>query len=68
MKSPELNNDDMDRITATLKAIGKIQVLVEPRGTMDCPMCQGQLTYYRSSFNGHTMGHCKTEGCLSWRQ
>ena len=36
--------------------------------TMECPACEGVLSYHISSHNGHTKGRCETgKGkCLMW--
>lgn len=37
-------------------------------GAVECPVCKGQLTWARDSFNGHLHGQCETDGCLRWMQ
>lgn len=37
-------------------------------GTIDCPVCKGQLSWCRDSFNGHLHGQCETASCLRWMQ
>jgi hypothetical protein len=37
-------------------------------GTIQCPKCNGTLSWGRSSSNGHVHGHCENNGCLSWMQ
>lgn len=36
------------------------------QGTIECPVCKGDLNYSVSSYNGHIWGKCKTEDCLNW--
>jgi hypothetical protein len=36
-------------------------------GTIDCPKCNGSLSWGRAS-NRHVHGACETEGCLAWMQ
>ena len=37
-------------------------------GTIECPHCNGRLTWVRDSHNGHLHGQCETDGCLRWMQ
>jgi hypothetical protein len=39
------------------------------RGFVECPRCGGDKLYYqKSGYNGHIMGKCETEHCMSWMQ
>jgi hypothetical protein len=33
-------------------------------GTIECPLCQGELRFSISPSNGHMHAACKTEGCI----
>ena len=33
-----------------------------------CPCCGKGLHMHISSYNGHVMGQCETEGCVSWME
>lgn len=57
-----------ENIKFLLEALKVIATLKEPRGTIECPKCNGQLNYTRASSNGHVWGKCKTDNCLSWMQ
>jgi len=35
-------------------------------GTVDCPICGGQLFLSQSARNGHVSAKCTTEGCVSF--
>lgn len=35
-------------------------------GTIECPVCKGQLAWVRAHHNGHLHGQCETDGCLRW--
>jgi hypothetical protein len=35
-------------------------------GTIECPICKGELVVRHAACNGHIWAKCKTEGCVSW--
>jgi len=39
---------------------------VDVKETIECPICQKQLTMVSNSYNGHIWGKCETKNCLSW--
>ena len=41
---------------------------VNAQGIMPCPKCGGELSWSKNGGNGHTMGKCAKEGCMSWIQ
>lgn len=57
--------EDITRIQFTLQALMKAKELKISNGVIECPKCNGRL-YILTASNGHTMGNCKTENCLSW--
>jgi hypothetical protein len=36
------------------------------RGAIVCPICQGELRFTRSGYNGHIHASCLTPNCVSW--
>ena len=38
------------------------------RETLECPICRGELRVAIAGRRGHTMGKCKTIGCVEWRE
>lgn len=38
-------------------------------GKMKCPICTtGELSYSRSTYNGHVHARCSTAGCVAWME
>ena len=37
-------------------------------GTMQRPVCKGELRMFHAMTNGHVMGKCKTDGCVNWME
>ena len=37
-------------------------------GTVECPVCGGDLRFSRAAYNGHVHASCKTKDCLSWME
>jgi hypothetical protein len=35
---------------------------------IDCPNCDGKLSFGGNSYNGHVHACCSTEGCCSWME
>ena len=35
-------------------------------GTVECPICKGQLKVSHAALNGHIWAKCETQGCVSW--
>jgi hypothetical protein len=38
-------------------------------GKMPCPICKtGELSYSRSTYNGHVHARCSTDSCVTWME
>jgi hypothetical protein len=35
---------------------------------LQCPICEGKLHLFQSSYNGHVRGKCETAGCVEWME
>jgi len=49
-------------------ALAAIKTLSGTVGSIDCPQCQGKLSWTRSTRNKHIYGNCETPDCLRWMQ
>ncbi len=38
------------------------------KGTMECPICGGDLHWTHAAYNGHVWGRCETKDCVSWME
>lgn len=38
------------------------------QGAIECPVCQGRLSFSRSGYNGHIHAKCSTAECVSWME
>lgn len=56
------------RSVATTKAIAAIRKQKSQSGTVQCPLCEKNITYSVAQSNGHIWACCSTEGCLQWMQ
>lgn len=37
-------------------------------GVVECPVCNGKLSYSVASSNGHIHARCATQGCVAWME
>jgi transcriptional regulator with XRE-family HTH domain len=52
---------------AQAEAINAIKKTGLESGTIECPICKGEL-YFEVHNNGHVWGKCVSQGCLAWMQ
>ena len=52
---------------AQIDAINAIKNTGLKSGTIECPICKGEL-YFEVHSNGHIWGKCISQGCLAWMQ
>jgi len=52
---------------AQVDAINAIKNTGLESGTIECPICKGEL-YFEVHNNGHIWGKCVSQGCLAWMQ
>jgi hypothetical protein len=36
--------------------------------TIDCPNCEGKITFLVCYYNGHITARCATKGCVAFRE
>lgn len=41
---------------------------VAKQEVIECPMCKGRLHLSQSAYNGHVLGKCETDNCVSWME
>ncbi len=47
-------------IVENIKATGNIV------GAVDCPLCEGKVSYSQATSNGHIHAQCSTKDCVNW--
>jgi len=60
--------DRMKLVLATLKPLRKEHKGTNWRGTITCPVCQGNMHVTHAAYNNHMSGVCESDDCLNWRE
>ncbi len=62
-----LRNTDLALVFASAWRV-KPKPITDRHEVVDCPVCNGRLHLFQSSYNGHVHGKCETEACVSWME
>lgn len=67
----DLIQENVAHLQVVLPAIKKIKVDYKGQntsGTIQCPVCKGQLHWVHHAINGHVYGRCDTRDCVHWME
>jgi hypothetical protein len=66
------SDDHYQKTVTAIKVASNWRVKPKPtqdrREVVECPVCNGKLHLFQSSYNGHVHGKCETAECVSWME